>query len=260
MKLPLVLLSRLSFSAFATLTMFSAFSAGGAYAAGVPPRIDISYTVTSGSLEAEMNETVEIRQENGTRNYAINSEGRAKGLLALTQPDNVVRDSEGTVTAQGLLRPSRFSDQHGKRPPKVAIFDWNKKLLTLQHKRGEEQKPLPNDAIDRLSLHYSFMFSPVPGKVVTVHETDGRRLEPVRYTVGKETLDTPMGKLETVVLTKQLEKEGDRDKKIWLAIDHHMLPVRVVAAEKLGIVTDQMVKNISYAEKLLNGQKQGHLN
>jgi hypothetical protein len=260
MKLPLALLSGLSFSAFATLTMFSAFSAGGAYAAGVPPRIDISYTVTSGSLEAEMNETVEIRQENGTRIYAINSEGRAKGLLALTQPDNVVRDSEGTVTAQGLLRPSRFSDQHGKRPPKVAIFDWNKKLLTLQHKRGEEQKPLPNDAIDRLSLHYSFMFSPVPGKVVTVHETDGRRIEPARYTVGKETLDTPMGKLETVVLTKQLEKEGDRDKKIWLAIDHHMLPVRVVAAEKLGIVTDQMVKNISYAEKSLNGQKQGRLN
>jgi hypothetical protein len=260
MKLPLALLSGLSFSAFATLTMFSAFSAGGAYAAGVPPRIDISYTVTSGSLEAEMNETVEIRQENGTRNYAINSEGRAKGLLALTQPDNVVRDSEGTVTAQGLLRPSRFSDQHGKRPPKVAIFDWNKKLLTLQHKRGEEQKPLPNDAIDRLSLHYSFMFSPVPGKVVTVHETDGRRIEPARYTVGKETLDTPMGKLETVVLTKQLEKEGDRDKKIWLAIDHHMLPVRVVAAEKLGIVTDQMVKNISYVEKPLNGQKQGRLN
>ena len=39
-----------------------------------------------------------------------------------------------------------------------------------------------------------------------------------------------------------------------------MLPVRVVAAEKLGIVTDQMVKNISYAEKPLNGQKQGRLN
>lgn len=259
MKLSLALLSRLSFSAFATLTTLSAVSAGGAYAAGVPPRIDISYTVTSGSLEAEMNETVEIRQENGARSYAINSEGRAKGLLALTQPDNVVRDSEGTVTAQGLLRPGRFSDQHGKRPPKVAIFDWDKKLLTLQHKRGEEQKPLPNDTLDRLSLHYSFMFAPVPGKVVTLHETDGRRLEPARYAVSKETLDTPMGKLETVVLTKQLEKEGDRDKKIWLAVDHHMLPVRIVAAEKLGIVTDQLVKNISYAEKSPNGQKQGRL-
>jgi hypothetical protein len=260
MKMNLLLdLVRGSGFSFAALTTLAAFSAAGAYAADIPPRIDISYTVTSGNLEADMNDKVEIRQENGARSYAIYSEGRAKGLLALTQPDSVVRDSEGTITSQGLFRPGRFSDKHGNKPGKIAIFDWDKKLLTLQHKRGEEQKPLPADTIDRLSLQYAFMFAPVPGKVVTVHETDGRRLEPARYAVGKETLDTPMGKLETVVLTKQLEKEGDRDKKIWLAVDHYMLPVRVVAAEKLGIVTDQMVKKISYTEKPLNGQKQGRL-
>jgi hypothetical protein len=206
-----------------------------------------------------VNDTLEIRQESGTRSYAINSQGRAKGLLALTQPDSVVRDSEGTITAKGALRPERFSDQHGARVPKVAIFDWGNKLLTLQHKRGEEKKPLPADALDRLSLLYSFMFSPAaPGKVINLHETDGRRLEVASYTVGKETLDTPMGKLETIVLTKQLEKEGDRDKKIWLAVDHHMLPVRVVSAEKLGIVTDQMVTKISYGEAP-DSFKQGRL-
>ena len=59
-----------------------------------------------GNLEGEVNDTVEIKQENGSRSYSIYSEGRAKGLLALTQPDNVVRDSEGTITAKGLLRPS----------------------------------------------------------------------------------------------------------------------------------------------------------
>jgi hypothetical protein len=228
---------------------FSTFSAFSACAADIPPRVDISYSVTSGSLEAEMNDTLEIRQENGARRYAISSEGRAKGLLALTQPDSVVRDSEGIITAKGTLRPERFSDQHGAKVPKVAIFDWSNKLLTLQHKRGEEKKPLPADALDRLSLLYSFMlFSPAPGKVINLHETDGRRLEVASYAVGNETLDTPMGKLETIVLTKQLEKEGDRDKKIWLAVDHHMLPVRVVSAEKIGIVTDQMVKKISYGE------------
>ena len=92
--------------------------------------------------------------------------------------------------------------------PKIAIFDWNKKSLTLQYKGREEQRPLPADAQDKLSLQYSFMFSPVPGKVVIqLHETDGKRLEPVRYAVGKETLDTPMGKLETIVLTKQLDEK-----------------------------------------------------
>ena len=252
------LLSLTLLKGFGLFTFFT-FSASAACAADAPPHIDISYSVTSGSLEAEMNDSLEIRQENGARSYAISSEGRAKGLLALTQPDPVVRDSEGTITAQGSLRPVRFSDQHGNKVPKVAIFDWNKKLLTLQHKRGEEQKNLPVNTQDRLSFLYSFMFSPVQGKEVSLHETDGRRLELVRYAVGKETLDTPMGKLETIVLTKQLEKEGDRDKKIWLAVDHHMLPVRVVATEKIGIVTDQMVTKISYEEKTANSFKQGRV-
>jgi hypothetical protein len=186
----------------------------------------------------------------------------------LTQPDNVVRDSEGTITAKGVLRPARFSDQHGKKLPKIAIFDWSKKSLTLQHKGREEQRPLPADAQDKLSLPYSFMFSPVPGKVIQLHETDGKRVESVRYAVGKETLDTPMGKLETIVLTKQLPKDGNgdgneagnggRDKKIWLAVDHHMLPVRIISHEKMGIVTDQMVTKISYGEQS-DSLKQGRL-
>jgi len=236
---------------------FPAFAASGV---GLPSRVDISYSITSGTLEGEVTDTLEIRQENGARSYAICSEGRAKGLLALTQPDNVVRDSEGTITAKGTLRPARFSDQHGKRQPKVAIFDWTNKSLILQRKGKEEQKHLPADAQDKLSILYSFMFSPVPGKVVHLHETDGKRLESVRYAVDKETLDTPMGKLQTVVLTKQLDKDGDggRDKKIWLAVDHHMLPVRIVAHEKMGIVTDQIVTKISYGEPS-NSLKQGRL-
>lgn len=226
------------------------FFAPTVFAADIPARVDISYSITSGGLEGEVNDTLEIKHKSGSRSYAISSASRAKGLLALTQPDPVVRDSEGTITAHGSMRPSRFSDQHGKKVPKVAIFDWNKKLLTLQHKGREEQKTLPADAQDRLSILYSFMFSPLSGKVVNLHETDGKKLELVRYAVGKETLDTPMGKLETIVLTKQKGNDGERDKKIWLAIDHHMLPVRILATEKMGIVTDQMVTKINYADSL----------
>jgi hypothetical protein len=252
------------FIVFVGLTLSSTFSTLPVFGAGVPSRVDISYSITSGALEGQVNDTLEIKQENGSRSYSIYSEGRAKGLLTLTQPDNVVRDSEGTITAKGVLRPARFSDQHGKRLPKVAIFDWSKKSLTLQFKGREEQRPLPADAQDKLSLPYSFMFSPIAGKVIQLHETDGKRVESVRYTVGKETLDTPMGKLETIVLTKQLPKDANeegndgRDKKIWLAVDHHMLPVRIISHEKMGIVTDQMVTKISYGEQA-DSVKQGRL-
>lgn len=213
-----------------------------------PERIDIRYSISSGSLEGEVNNTLRIRHENGIRSYAISSEARAKGLLVLTQPDPILLDSTGRITEAGILRPGRFSDRHGRNIPKVAIFDWDRTLLTLQHKRGEEKKTLPTDIQDKLSLPYSFIFSPPPGKMLELHVTDGRRLESMRYAVGRETIDTPMGRLETFTLTRLTAAEGERDRKIWLAIDHHMLPVRIVTEEKMGIVTDQMVTRISYGE------------
>lgn len=219
-----------------------------AFTADLPTRVDISYSITSGALEGEVNDTLEIRHVSGTRSYVINSEARATGLLALTQPDPVMRDSKGTITAQGALRPGRFSDQHGKKLPKIAIFDWGKNLLTLQYKGREEKKALPPNAQDRLSLLYSFVFSPISGEIVDLHETDGKKLEVVRYAVSRETLETPMGELETIVLTKQKENSNDRDKKIWLAVDHYMLPVRIVATQKIGLVTDQIVTKIDYAD------------
>ena len=47
----------LSFSAFFT---FSAFPALGAE---IPSRVDISYSITSGTLEGEVNETLEIKRK-----------------------------------------------------------------------------------------------------------------------------------------------------------------------------------------------------
>lgn len=217
-------------------------------AADLPARIDISYSMTASGLSAEVNDTLEIKQVNGVRNYAITSEARATGLLALLQRGSIVRASQGVIT-DGGLQPLRFSDQRDNKQYAVAIFDWTKKLLTLQHEGNEMQKPLPANSQDRVSLLYSFVFCPPTGKTVELYETDGRGLSLFRYTVaGKETLDTPIGKLETIVLVKQQEKDDLRGRKLWFATAHHLLPVRIVATEKDGSALDQMVTKISYAE------------
>jgi len=211
-----------------------------------PTRVDISYSIRSGAMEGEANDTLEIRQENGTRNYAISSAVRAIGLLALVQSGNVLRDSVGIITEQGL-QPGRFSDQRRDKLPRVAIFDWEKNFLTINNRGNEQQKPLPAGTQDRLSLLYSFAFSPPPDGVVDIHETDGRSLKLIRYVVDKETLDTPLGKLDTIVLTKQREEDDKLERKIWLAPAYYMLPVRIVATES-GLLLDQMVTKISYAD------------
>lgn len=67
----------------------------------------------------------------------------------------------------------------------------------------------------------------------------------VRYAVDKEILKTPIGELETIVLTMQQEKNNKLKRKIWLATAHHMLPVRIVAIEKDGLELEKMVTNIN---------------
>lgn len=215
-------------------------------ASGFPTRVDISYSIRSGAMEGEANDTLEIKQENNTRSYAISSAVRAIGLLALVQSGNVLRDSVGVITEQGL-QPGRFSDQRRDKLPRIAIFDWEKSLLTINNRGNEQQTPLPAGTQDRLSLLYNFAFSPSPDGVVDIHETDGRSLKLVRYLVDKEALDTPLGKLDTIVLTKQLEGDDKLERKIWLAPAYYMLPVRIVATES-GLLLDQMITKISYAD------------
>lgn len=220
-----------------------------AFTAELPARVNLSYSMKVGGYSAEVHDTLEIKQTQGTdtRNYALTSEARANGLLALLQQGAITRASQGVITDKGL-QPLRFSDQRGNRQPTVATFDWTKQLLTLRHKGNEQQKTLPVGTQDRLSLLYALAFSAKPtAKTVDLHETDGRGLSQVRYTVAyKEILDTPMGKLETIALTKQQEKDNPRSRKIWFATAHHMLPVRIVATEKDGSVLDQMITKISY--------------
>jgi hypothetical protein len=54
--------------------------------------------------------------------------------------------------------------------------------------------------------------------------------------------------METVVLTRQEEKHSKLKRKLWLALNNHMLPVRIVSVEDNGREIDKMVTeiNISY--------------
>lgn len=229
-----LLLWGLSFSVFAT---------------DLPTRIDISFDVKTGMGHGELNETLEIKKDGDLLSYHIASEARASGVFKLIRPGSIVRDSRGIITQQGL-QPSRFSDQRGKKIPSIAIFDWENYLLVIRHKGKEKQEILPDGTLDRLSLLYNFMFTPLNGEFIDVHVTDGRHLQQVRYAIAKEMLDTPIGKLETIVLTKQREKDDKLKRKVWLAKNHHMLPVRIITTEKDGLELEKIVTgiNLSYSD------------
>lgn len=219
------------------------------FATDLPDRIDISYAVTTGMGSGELNETIKIEQNKNTHQYHITSEARPSGITKLIKPGSILRNSWGSITKLGL-QPTRFSDQRNDKQPSVAIFDWNNDVLTLQHENDEEEKSLPHGTLDRLSFSYNFVFSTPPEGSINAHITDGRTLEFIRYAVDKETLQTPIGELDTIVLTMQRDNNDNLKRKIWLSTVHHLLPVRIVSIEKDGLELEKMVTNInlSYAD------------
>ena len=219
------------------------------FATDLPTRIDISFDVKTGLGHGELNETLRIKKDDNSLSYHITSEARASGIFKLIRPGSIVRDSRGAITQQGL-QPDHFSDQRGKKQPSVAIFDWENDLLVIQHKGREKQEPLLVGTLDRLSFLYNYMFTPLAGEYIDVQVTDGRHLGQVRYSIEEEILDTPVGKLETIVLTKQLEKNDIMKRKVWFAANHHMLPVRIISVEKDGLELEKIVTgiNLSYTD------------
>lgn len=219
------------------------------FATDIPSRVDISYSVTTDIGQGEINEVIEIKHHaNGTHTYNINSEAQATGIYKLIEPGSIVRHSEGTVTKQGL-KPVHAYEKRGKKEPSIATFDWDNHTVTLQHKGKQEQEKLPEGTLDRLSLSYNFMFTPVPKYHAEIYVTDGRNLKLARYTVTRETLSTPIGEFETIVLTRHYEKNTKIRRKLWLAPKHHMLPVRIVSIEENGRELDKMVTGINISHK-----------
>ncbi len=216
-----------------------------ALASNLPPRVDIEYTLNGRIGQGKAHETLHIRKENGIRYYVITSEISATGFLSLIKRGSILRHSQGTIGPHGL-QPLNFTDQRGNKPAREAEFDWDGKRIIYRRKGREMTETLPVGTLDELSLSYQFAFVPPSPPGLIIHETDYRQLYTARYAVTRETLDTPIGTLETVVLTKQQEQSDPFRKKIWLATEHHLLPVRIITTEKNGLEVDQIVTKIDY--------------
>jgi hypothetical protein len=221
--------------------VFAAFVVWGFTIQAAPPEhVKLTYdTSYNGMVLGEVVETL----EHDNQSYAITSEGRGRGILAIAPL--LKRTSRGRITPQGL-RPDEFRDQRGERFVLTAKFDWVARSVT-QDKNGKnpETLPMPITAQDPLSLAYTFAFFPPNGKEFEVTRADGRWLTPFRFTVvGTEKLKTPAGELQTLHISKERDGPGDKATDIWFASERSYLPVRILIVDKDGTRVDQVLTRI----------------
>jgi hypothetical protein len=223
--------------------MLLMFLAGPTWAVQPPQRVQMDFAVTSGTMH--LGEGRDVLEHDG-KQYSVISESKTVGIAAFFYKMNIRRESRGLITKHGL-RPLHFEEDRTRKPKRAADFDWDAKLIKLTDGAKVETVPLPENTFDQTSFAYAFSFRPPSDEILPVYLTDGRKLSDYKYQIiGKEKLKTPLGDLETVHVQKIQEADDKRGFEVWLAVEHHYLPVQIRFVEKDGTVLDSTVTAISY--------------
>jgi hypothetical protein len=199
----------------------------------MPQRVTTRFTLFKGLNGLRVGRAEQVWKLDGER-YTISSVAEASGLFSLFASGKFVQESRGEITPTGL-KPSNYQVERGQKADKTdtAEFDWNAMTLTLASGGGKQTLKLPEGTQDMLSFMYQLAFAPPQGSVVKLPVTNGRKLDSYSYWVVEETLETPMGVLNTLHLGKHRE-EGEKDTEVWLAADYHYLPVKISQIDKDG--------------------------
>jgi len=171
----------------------------------------------------------------GTNEYTYSSSNTARGLFKLAIPDTITQISDFTIV-DGKVRPGTYVGDDGSSDTSKDVslkFDWAAQRVT----GTAEQKPV-NAAIqpgvqDSLSVQIALMCALAAGESPKSFQLiDKDEVKEYQYRhEGNATLDTPVGKLETVIYTSQ-RAGASRLTRLWIAPSLGYLPIRAEQVRK----------------------------
>ncbi len=205
-----------------------------------PQKLTAVYHVTrNGQPFADVTET--FRQEGGR--YKLESVTKGIGIYGLFGERRLA--SDGEVIAEGL-RPGHFEQQQGDNAKKAisADFDWISKTIAMKAKGQTNTAPLENGTQDLASYAWQFMFAPPKADEVVLPVTTGKKQRVYRYRVAERdaVMETPAGKFRTLHLVNA--KDGGEEKELWLGIEAHHIPVRILMQDEKGAKIEQVLTSL----------------
>ncbi len=205
------------------------------WAAPAPKPFTAYYTVTVGNINAgEIRRSLSVTEQG---QFVFESETKSSGLAALFVKDHIIERSVWRYKNQ-RPQPLHFQYQKtgGKKERKYALsFDWNTGVVKDESTADPWQAPLDKGAQDRLLYQLTLMYDLQNGRTEFEYPlVDGHKLKNYRFQkVAEEMIETPLGPLKTVKLSRILESD-DKTVTLWCAPSLDYLPVRIEQNEKDG--------------------------
>ncbi len=206
-----------------------------------PNQFELTYTVYRGEQGMVVGKTTH-KWRTANKQYLLTSSSEATGLFSLFFSGRYILTSRGELNENGL-KPISFWIQRGQNGERTesAEFDWEAKSLQYGKQNDLRNATLDAGTQDQLSVFYHLALTAPRSGRFKLALTTGRKFNQYEYQlIGEELLDTPLGALKTQHLARVAQDTGSKS-DIWLAIDHHYLPVRLKFAAQGGEILDHVI-------------------
>ena len=148
-----------------------------------------------------------------------------------------IEESTEFELINGRVVPSAYHYERkmfGKKKQEAVSFDWQ--TMTASHEGTTS--PLTIGTLDKLGYQLQLRLDVAehlsasnPQQSLSYLIADEEKRKDYTFSfIGEETLSTPAGELKTIAVERYRE-DKDRRTTVWLAIDHHLLLVRLKQEE-----------------------------
>jgi hypothetical protein len=201
--------------------------AAGAAAADDPADFTAKFAIEWHGITAGYT-TLELTHS-AANSYTYKSRNMAHGIFRLAFPDVISQTSTFTIV-DGEVRPATYHADDGEPDSDKTVtlrFDWQTRRVTGTAEKKAVDLALQSGTQDTLSVQIQLMREVAAGRSPkSFWLIDDDQIKEYKYTrEGTETLDTALGKLETV--RYRSDRAGsDRVTRLWLAAALGYLPIR----------------------------------
>jgi len=176
-----------------------------------------------------------LQLEKNADKWVYSLKTKPTGVFKLTGKGNIQEISEFTVsnsTDKLELKPQRYTYRQDKETRRSvdAWFDWNKNLLTFKRRGEQTSESITGPLLDRLSVTLTVMdtLQRQGFEQTQLNVFDNGRVKTMLFTnEGGESVETRMGKLETIRVRSAAVGGGTRHTTTWFAPELGYVPVKI---------------------------------
>ena len=168
---------------------------------------------------------------------------KAKNFLG-----SLTEEERFTVDEQGNISPLYYRFERaifGNKRSETTDFQRDSSIAVNKYKGKTVELPLSDSPLAPLSYQEQMRYDLMAGKTSFNYQVVYRnKIRDYQYRViDEETIDTPLGKLETTVL-ERIRDNDERETRLWMAKKLAYLPVKLVQKED-GETYEMMIESYS---------------